>query len=117
MPVQYIPHPIKVEVTYPVRLLNTNYQNTTLRPRVALIRVHTNVFAANDAAAVAAYVWETGPWANTVSQTGINTTSPIQLTMYGGIIMFIPAGWFYRARDVVAGGGMVTLTDWVEVGL
>ena len=120
MPVQYIPHPIRATITYPVRALDTTYQNLGLRPILVMVTVSARCNAAVLAQAfVMVLVDPAWPPAINVAATGLPAlTRAHDERDYSVISFLVPPGQYYRLMSNVLGvGTTLTAPWWQEVQL
>ena len=120
MPIEYIPHPIKAELTMPVRSYGVIYQNTRLRPILCLITIlsRTLLTAADSAAYAQGQLAATSPPLN-VTACGLPTfTRDHSEYDFGMLVLMVPAGYYYRVNPYLLGAGStISATYWMEVEL
>ena len=121
MPVQYIPHPIRAIVSYPVRVTDVNYQNTTLRPMLVICSVacHTLAVVGNSEAWAIGRTDPFSPPTSNVSGTGLHLIARTVIEYdFGTIVLLVPPGYFWRIHAVLTGvGSGVGITYCQEVNL
>lgn len=119
MPVEYIPHPIRATVTFPVRALNTVYQNNRLRPILVIITTNHAWINVNHCRADA-YIGPTNPPLLYIADVGFFATpgGAVPQNVYHTWNFMVPAGYYYRAGTFVGPPpNAVTLINWTEVEL
>jgi len=127
VPVQYIPKPIKADVTTPVRALCANildytnvYQNNTLRPILAIISV----------LCTSGGIVGIGGFCRAIGTADPSPTPNMDYIYFGwqqapgnnewisgNITLLIPPGWYYRVFVQAGLNQAVFLHEWVEIAL
>ena len=110
------PRPVKAKISIPTRALNTEYQNTTGRPILALVTVVCETVAADQLAYAEAFVKSTPPPDIRVSYAGIAGLGPIRKEAHH-LLFAVPIGNYYQVDGIISGEATVTLGEWSEVEL
>ena len=119
MPVEYIPHPIRVvPLVIGARAYAGIYQNTLLRPLLVIVaNQHTSGGVGSQARTVA-YVDSTTPPGPATNYSGWLAAPGIAgSVMHGTHVFHVPSGWYYMVLSLVAGGGANALNGWSEFSL
>ena len=119
MPVEYIPHPIRVDIqnVTGARALDVIYQNAALRPLMCIISTQHYITNAADTAMIQAEVDNVTPPVVWVSDCGLATSGVyVGLGMNTGhtTVFVVPPGFYFRMTRQIAGAGVVTLFRWME---
>jgi hypothetical protein len=101
--------------SYPTRLLDTDYQNTSDGPKlVAVILNLSNTLGGSVSDALAETGIDTSNF-NAVAEAAI--TGVAALIEWQTIFFLVPPGWFYHVLDHSSGGGGVAIVSWIEYNL
>lgn len=111
----YRKHPVKADVSYPVRVLTTIYQNTTGRPILVIVSATMNKAAGEDCF-MNALIEDVTPPTDTVARAGLYVGSAVQVITQT-LSFFVPNGYYYRISDFSTGASTITIIEWTEVTL
>jgi len=118
VPVNYTPKPIKADVTFPVRAVNTQYQNLRLRPLLVIVATTLITWAPGvDTARLTALVGAVPPLAAVDTVAHVGNVGAIDHIHNATLTFIVPPGWYYYALEFLAGGGTNVVLSWTEVEL
>ena len=109
---------VNVNVTYPVRALDTVYQNTNNRPLLCIYRIRCLRGITNDStASVIIEVQVSTPPTTQQAYVGIGSYGTGQEMLNFQAVFVVPPKWYYRVTSSVTATGVVQLENKTEVVL